>query len=208
MKLYLSSYKIGNKPQQLADLFTNPKVAYIHNALDHLPQDTEKLKEHIKFDTNQLKEISLKSAVLNLKNYFGKQEELEEKISSLGGVWVSGGNTFVLLQAYKLSGFDAILKNMTREDFVYAGYSAGCCVLSQSLKGLNIVDNSTQHPYPELQETIWEDLGLIDYTFLPHFDSDHPESDDIQKEVEYCKKNNIAYKKIRDGEIFISNLAC
>jgi dipeptidase E len=204
MKLYLSSYKTGDNPQKLANLFTNTKVGYIPNALDFLQDKPERIQQHTEFDTNQLKDIGLIPEIVDLKHYFDKQEELSEKIKTLGGVWVSGGNTFVLLQAYKLSGFDTIIKNMTRNDFVYAGYSAGCCILSPSLKGLSIVDDPNQHPYPQMQETIWEGLGIIDYAFLPHYDSDHPESEDIDKEVEFCKKNNIHYKTIKDGKVFIS----
>lgn len=39
--------------------------------------------------------------------------------------------------------------------------------------------------------------------FMPHWDSDHPESADIEKEITYCKENNISYKAIRDGEVII-----
>lgn len=39
-------------------------------------------------------------------------------------------------------GFDKILKEKVKEqDFVYSGYSAGICVLSKTLRGLDIVDN-------------------------------------------------------------------
>jgi len=38
---------------------------------------------------------------------------------------------------------------------------------------------------------------------MPHWDSNHPESVDIDKEIAYCKENNIQYKAIRDGEVII-----
>ncbi|MEK9181876.1 MAG: hypothetical protein AAB786_02535 [Patescibacteria group bacterium] len=38
---------------------------------------------------------------------------------------------------------------------------------------------------------------------MPHFDSDHPESEAINKEIEFCQQNNIPYKAIRDGEVII-----
>lgn len=50
---------------------------------------------------------------------------------------------------------------------------------------------------------IWEGLGLIDYAFLPHYDSDHPESADIDKEVAYCTENQIPFKTVRDGEVIL-----
>jgi len=90
-----------------------------------------------------------------------------------------------------------------RDDFVYAGYSAGICVLAPDFKALQTVDDPSDKPYPELQETVWEGLGYLDYIILPHYDSNHPESADIAKEVEYCKANDISYTSLRDGEVII-----
>lgn len=104
----------------------------------------------------------------------------------------------------KLSWFDLIFQELLqRDDFVYAGYSAWICVLAPDFKALQIVDDPTDKPYPALQETIWEWLGYLDYIILPHYKSDHPESADIDKEVEYCKEKNIPYKTLRDGEVII-----
>ncbi len=66
-----------------------------------------------------------------------------------------------------------------------------------------IVDDSTDTPYQEQNTVIWEGIGLIDYVFLPHFDSEHPESSAIDKEIEFCKVNNMPYKALRDGEALI-----
>ena len=71
------------------------------------------------------------------------------------------------------------------------------------MKSLQIVDNPDDKPYKKLQETIWEGLNFLEYMILPHYDSDHPESEDIDKEVEYCKQNNIPFKTLRDGEVII-----
>ena len=64
------------------------------------------------------------------------------------------------------------------------------------------MDDPTVTPYP-IKKVVWEGLGLIDFAFLPHYKSDHPESEDIDKEVEYCKKHNIPFKTLRDGEVII-----
>ncbi|MBA3683123.1 MAG: Type 1 glutamine amidotransferase-like domain-containing protein [Bacteroidetes bacterium] len=126
------------------------------------------------------------------------------KLNALGAVWVSGGNTFVLRQAMKLSGFDKIIHELVkRNDFLYGGYSAGTCVLCNSLKALAIVDKPNEFPYPAITETIWEGLGLFEDIILPHYNSDHHESADIDKTIIYCKENNIAYKTLRDGEVII-----
>ena len=205
MKLYLSSYKVGDEPEKLTALFSNNKnVGYIPNALDFTKANVERRKDHIEKDMESLKQAGLQPILLDLKEYFENREGLKMKFSELGGLFISGGNVFVLRQAMKLSGLDSILVNgEVPEEFVYAGYSAAGCVLSPTLKSYSIVDDATDHPYEEQHETIWEGLGLIDFAFMPHYDSDHDESDDIQKEVAYCKEHGIPYKTLRDGEVLI-----
>lgn len=202
MKLYLSSYKLGNEVEKLKKLLGHGKIAYISNALDSV-KDTNWLNEFVAYDIQELTNANLDVEKLDLRNYFGKENELRDKLNNLSGIWVSGGNVFVLRQAMKLSGLDKIIKEFrSRPDFVYGGYSAGACVLSPSLKGYEIVDDPQNQPY-ELKETIWDGLGLIDYVFVPHFKSNHPESADIDKEIEYLQKNNIPFKALRDGEVLI-----
>lgn len=205
MKLYLSSYKVGDQPERLGNLFSdNKSVGYIPNALDFTKADAERRRIHVEKDMQGLKQIGLHPVVLDLKEYFENSEGLKAKLSELGGLFVSGGNTFVLRQAMRLSGLDNILiSSEVSEQFVYAGYSAAGCVLSPTLKSYSIVDDATDHPYEEHHETIWEGLGLIDFAFMPHYNSDHQESDDIQKEVAYCEEHGIPYKTLRDGEVII-----
>ncbi|HLD04891.1 MAG TPA: Type 1 glutamine amidotransferase-like domain-containing protein [Candidatus Nanoarchaeia archaeon] len=129
---------------------------------------------------------------------------MQKKVDELGGVWVSGGNTFVLRQAMKLCGFDEILKRLVaRDDFLYGAYSAGVCVLSHNLKSYAITDDATDTPYDELKIVLWEGIGLIDYIVEPHYDSDHPESKSTDKEIQYCIENKILFKALRDGEVII-----
>jgi dipeptidase E len=205
MKLYLSSYKIGNDPQKLTSLFSeNKKIGYIPNAFDFTSANPQKVKEHMTADITALTEIGFDVQILDLKDFFGNEDSLKKIIDTLGGVWVSGGNVFVLRQAMKLSGFDNLLHTlMQRNDFVYGGYSAAGCVLSKKLDAYQIVDDATDMPYAEQKEVIWEGIGLIDFAFLPHFDSDHHESAAIDKEVEYCTQQNIPFKTLRDGDVLI-----
>jgi dipeptidase E len=205
MKYYLSSFKIGNDVQKFKELFLkNTKIGFIPNALDFTGVDKKKVKTHIESDFQELCMLGLQVEMLNLSSYFGKYSDLERKVGELGAVWVCGGNVFVLRQAMQLSGFDKLLKDLSlKDDFLYSGYSAGCCVLSPNLNTYKIVDDSTDTPYQEQDTVIWEGIGLINYAFLPHFDSDHPESSAIDKEIEFCKVNNIPYKALRDGEALI-----
>jgi len=196
MKFYLSSYKLGNKTEKLKEMLGSKKIAYIPNAIDYLDENLVNNEKNL----NLLKEINIETEILDLKNYFGKKKELYSKIQNFGGVMVAGGNTFVLREAMFLSGFDKIIKKLP-DDFLYAGWSAGVCVLAPNFDGIKQVDDPTQNPYNT--KVINEGLGILDYLILPHYKSNHPESKDIDREVEFCKKNNILFRTLRDGEVII-----
>ena len=203
MKFYLSSFKVGNKGKKLASFVKNKKIGYISNAMDFTEANPKRRNIHIANDLKELEELSLEPEVLDLKDYFGESKELFKKLDELKAVYISGGNTFVLRQAMRLSGFDNyIIKNLNN-DFVYAGFSAAICILYKDMKVLQIVDKPNDFPYDEISETIWDGLGVLDYMILPHYKSDHPESEDIDKEVEYCKKNKVPYKTLSDGQVII-----
>lgn len=125
-------------------------------------------------------------------------------MKEFGVFWVRSGNTFVLRQAMKLSGFDVVLKGMLKKgDVLYGGYSAGICVLSPTLKGIEITDDSKARPYGKKSKVIWEGLGIVDYAIVPHYKSDHPESKLSGKTVEYFIKNKVPFKALRDGDVII-----
>lgn len=201
MKFYLSSYKLGNKTGTLKTWIGRGVIGYIPNALDG-SIDKEKLEKHIERDVADLERLGIKVEVLDLKKYFTKNSPLKTKLASLRGIFISGGNCFVLRQAMHLSKFDELICGLPK-DFVYSGYSAAGCVLGLSLKVYQIVDDPTQKPYREQKEIIWTGLNIVPWAFMPHYKSDHPESKDVEKEVEFCKKNKIPYKTLKDGEVLI-----
>jgi dipeptidase E len=203
MKYYLSSYEIGNETEKLKTLVPKGKIGYIPNARDFTSADPERRAKRNEKDMGSLRELDLEVEMVNLQDYFGKQDELKKRLEELGAIFISGGNVFVLRQAMKLSGLDEILNGFREdENFLYAGYSAAGCVLAPSLKGMDLVD-PLDTPYSEQKEIVWDGLGFVDWRFMPHWDSNHPESADIDKEIAYSKENNIPYRAIRDGEVII-----
>lgn len=202
MKFYLSSYELGKETEKLKSLIPNNKIGYIPNARDFTGHDLERRESRTENDMSALRELGIEVEEIDLRKYFDNNEELKKKITELGAIFISGGNAFVLRQAMKLSGLDNILIELKNDpDFLYAGYSAAGCVLYSDLHAYPIVDKPDT-PY-ENQDMIWEGLDFVDFAFMPHWDSDHPESKDIDKEIEHCKQNNIPYKAIRDGEVII-----
>lgn len=207
MEYYLSSYKIGGEEevQQLRELIPpNRRTAYISNALD-FSDDPDRRLQSEQADIEQLESVGLQVTNFDLRDYFGQPEKLEEDLRQFGVIWIRGGNVFVLRQAMKLSGLDVVLTKFAKEDndILYGGYSAGVCVLSPTLKGLELVDDITKLPYPQLQETIWEGLGIIDYSVVPHYQSDHPEYHLVDQVVELYDSNGTPFKTLKDGQAII-----
>lgn len=207
MKLYLSSYRLGENPQRLADLAgKNKKIAVIANAMDFLTDEVGR-KQSAEREIEDLKGLGFEPEEVDLRNYFGKPNELGVKLSEFGSLWVRGGNVFVLRKAFEQSGMDDWLVGQKgNKDLLYGGYSAGVCVLSPELRGLEIVDNPNTNVDGYKSETIWEGLGLIDFAFAPHYMSNHPEAEAVSRLVEYDKKNGIKYKALRDGEVIIQEI--
>jgi dipeptidase E len=205
MKFYLSSYKLGDRSKELREMIAglNKKTTYISNALD-FSSDLERREKSEAADIADLQSLGLEIEKVDLRDYFGKQNELKNKLDECNIIWVRGGNVFVLIQAMKLSGFDEIIKQLReKENIVYGAYSAGACVLAPTLRGLDLVDDSNIHPYPEQSETIWEGLNIFDYTIVPHYASDHDESDSVNDVINYMVENKILFKAIKDGEVII-----
>ncbi len=203
MKLYLSSFKLGNETRRLKQMLPrNRKTAYISNALD-FSTDLERRRRNEESDMDDLASLGLKVERLDLREFFGRQEKLRKKVSEFGVVWVSGGNTFVLRQAFRLSGFDEILLALAKHgDVLYGGYSAGICILTPTLRGIDLMDDVSAKPYGDM-ETIWDGLGLVDYSIVPHYKSDHPESAAANKAVDYLAANKMPFRTLRDGEVII-----
>jgi dipeptidase E len=204
MRYYLSSFKLGAGAELLRSLYdVSRPVAYISNALDHVTDNTW-LERWIATDLRELEAAGVQAQRLDLRAYFGRDSELERALAEYSGVWLSGGNVFVLRQAMRLSGLDRFICSAGgRSDFTYGGYSAACCVLSPTLKPFARVDDPQVRPYPESIETIWAGLGLLDFAFMPHFQSNHSESSLIEAEVAFCIENDLAYRTFRDGDVLV-----
>ena len=205
MKFYLSSYRVGDKKEELIKWIKEHgnKICLIPNARDIYPESEIKTA-NIQKDIDELINLGFDVTVISLKDYFNNKEGLVDVLKPFSAFYVIGGNTFALRQAMYLSGFDQYLKTIENSpDHLYVGYSAGICVLAKDLHGLDICDNPNLNPYGI--ETIWEGLGYFDFIFLPHYKSDHKETSLVDDTIEYCNKNNIKYKPLRDGEVLLCN---
>ena len=59
MKLYLSSYKLGDETERLRTMVPRKSIGYIPNALDFTGVDPVRLKAHIDKDLTDLSKLGL-----------------------------------------------------------------------------------------------------------------------------------------------------
>ena len=202
MILYLSSQKFGNNYLYLKEWIKNHdnKLLLIFNALD--AKGKEKINKNINEDISLLEEIGFDVRIIDLKECFDKYARLKQICQNYHAVCVMGGNVFVLRQAMKYSGFDVFLKEINAEDdYLYIGYSAGSCVLSERLDILKTVDEAIA--FYNKGEIIYDGIGLISYIFIPHYKSNYHKAFLIDEIVNQCRNDKINYKAFRDGEVII-----
>lgn len=209
MKLYLSSMMIGNNPERLLAMSggTGARMAVITNALDYITFEDRLAYAQTKFDPMiYFGDAGFDPSIIDLRNYFGRSSDLQRVLARYQVVWAVGGNAFLLRRAMRESGFDIIIHDLLDAGLVYSGWSAGACVAGSSMRPIALMDQPEKLAtgYPETPP-IWEGMGLVPYTIIPHYQSAHPESDAAELATEWAKANGFAHVTLRDGEVIISD---
>lgn len=204
MRLYLSSFRLGDHPEHLVRLAgDDARIAVIANSIDGAPAGVR--RDGVELELAALRGLGLVPSEIDLRELSGPAE-VAAALREVDGVWVRGGNTFVLRVALRRSGADAVLTDAVRSgSLVYAGYSAGGCVLAPSLRGLELVD-----PVDDVGQVrpgdsvVWEGLGVLDRPFVPHWSSPgHPETGLVDDVVAHYDAEGTTYWKLRDGQVLV-----
>lgn len=205
VKLYLSSYLLGNATERLVDLLgTNKTAAIIMNATD-VYGDSRRPEYFLRYK-NDLSQIGINGIDVDLRKYFSKSDELLKVLTSVGLIWVCGGNTFTIRRAMRETKMDQFLPDLlANNEIVYGGFSAGVCVLSPSLRGIHLGDEPERIAAGYPSEVIWEGLNLIDFYVVPHYRSPHPETEAMELVSKYYEDAGVKYYNLRDGEALVIN---
>lgn len=208
MRLYLSSFRLGEHPARLVELVrrrsATASVAVIANAVDG-GGDLEQRRQAVAAEISALHALGLTAQELNLLDYRRGGTDLARDLAGYDAVWVRGGNVFTLRHAMHLSGADETLPQLLAEDaLVYAGYSAAGCVLAPSLRGLDGCDDPDDVRRLYGAEPIFEGLSILDRAFVPHLDSpEHPESELLAQVAARYRVAGVAYWALRDGQVLV-----
>lgn len=207
MRLYLSSFRLGDHPEHLTALVGDDqrRAVVIANALDDAPADVR--RAGVERELAALAALGMDAVELDLRDYFGQEQRLRRDLAGVSLAWLRGGNVFMLRYALRRSGADTVFGDLLAADaLVYAGYSAGPCALSPSLRGLELVDDADAVRRIYGCEPVWDGLGLLDEAFVPHYQSPgHPETAAMNGVVARYRAECVAYRTMRDGQVLLVN---
>jgi dipeptidase E len=146
--------KIDTKGKKLVFIYTAAEVEEGGKDADWCQADRQSLID-VGFELGDYT-ISEKSA-----------DELEKELGGFDVIFVSGGNTFYLLQQAQKSGFIEVVKDLLNRGKLYIGSSAGSCVAGPSIYPIRNIDSPDMAP----KLNGYDGFGLVNFLVLPHWGS-------------------------------------
>jgi dipeptidase E len=202
MRLFLASYRFGNFESGLLEMVgENAHVGVITNAKDY-KSEIERAA-NVKDSFQSFSDIGITPHEIDLRRYFNNSEDLALELDKYDFVWLTGGNTFVLRRALKYSGADKLITERVRNDsLLYGGESAGSVVATPTLKGVEFGDDPYVIPIGYADEEVWDGLGLVPFSIVPHYESGW---EGYERMIDTLEDEGLPYKTLTDSQVLIIN---
>lgn len=159
-KLFLTSYfaEVASAIASFDKRLEGKKVTFIPTA--SIPEEITFYVEDAKKELEQLGLI-----VDELEVSKASVDEIKDKLQNNEYIYVTGGNTYFLLQELRRSGADKTLLEQIRLGKPYIGESAGTVILSPNIAYIREMDN------PDAAKNLesYEGLNLVHFYPLPHY---------------------------------------
>lgn len=132
---------------------------------------------------------------------------VREKITQIPYLYISGGNTFYLLQELKRKNLLPLIREQINQGMVYIGESVGAIIASSDISYSQIMDD--KHLAPDLTDDAA--LGLVDCSVLPHwgefpFEETAKQTADVYDgQFKLLKLTNQQAVLVRDDSITVVN---
>jgi len=193
-KLFLSSVACITLDKVVPLLPNTPnklKVAFVLTA-----SNPYKDKSWLYKDRNKLVEMGFKVEDVDIE---GKTEkELRKTLVGIDVLFVSGGNTFYLLEKAIVSGFDKLAKELINKGIVYIGSSAGSVFVCPTIDFVEGLDDPKIAP----SLTSYEGLNEVDFLVMPHYgDDEYKET--YKKILEKWKDKGYKLKLLSNDEAVV-----
>lgn len=94
-------------------------------------------------------------------------EEITTTLKKNDFIYVTGGNTFFLLQELKRTGADKLILEEIAKGKLYIGESAGAVITSPNISYIQSMDSVKK----ATNLTNYDALNLVDFSILPHYNN-------------------------------------
>ncbi|MDN5042550.1 Type 1 glutamine amidotransferase-like domain-containing protein [Aliarcobacter butzleri] len=128
-------------------------------------------------------------------------DEINSKLRNNDFIYITGGNTFFLLQELKKTGADKIIIDEINKGKLYIGESAGAIVTSANIEYAKRMDDLKKAP----NLTEFNGLNLVDFYVIPHY-TNFPFEKTVEKIIEdYSSKLNLSPISNKDAILVVDN---
>ncbi|QDM01052.1 peptidase E [Aliarcobacter butzleri] len=128
-------------------------------------------------------------------------DEINSKLKNNDFIYITGGNTFFLLQELKKTGADKIIIDEINKGKLYIGESAGAIVTSANVEYAKRIDDVKKAP----NLTEFSGLNLVDFYVIPHY-TNFPFEKTVEKIIEdYSSKLNLSPISNKDAILVVDN---
>ncbi|RDX02705.1 Type 1 glutamine amidotransferase-like domain-containing protein [Listeria kieliensis] len=152
----------------------------------------EKITFYVKSGKRALESMGLIVDQLDLST--AKPKEIKQKLRENNYIYVTGGNSFFLLQELKQSGADQMIIEEIQKGKLYIGESAGAIVLSKTIEYIKKMDSPKKAPNLDS----FAGLNIVDFYTVPHY-NDIP-FNKITKDIEVQYKEQLNLCCINNSE--------
>lgn len=159
--LFLCSYFAEVRPlfETFADQHElKKKILFIPTA-----GNVEEYRDYIDEGRDILADLQFEVDLLDIAT--AAEAVVREKISQTPCLYISGGNTFYLLQELKRKNLLPLIRERINQGMVYIGESAGAIITSNDISYSQIMDDKSLAS----DLTDYAALGLVDFSVLPHW---------------------------------------
>ncbi|WP_152018218.1 peptidase E [Aliarcobacter butzleri] len=195
-KLFLaSSFK------DIANIFADFEKDLKGKTVTFIPtaSKVEKIVFYVNSGKKALQKLGLIIDELDIST--ASNDEINCKLRNNDFIYITGGNTFFLLQELKKTGADKIIIDEINKGKLYIGESAGAIVTSANVEYAKRMDDIKKAP----NLTEFSGLNLVDFYVIPHY-TNFPFEKTVEKIIEdYSSKLNLSPISNKDAILVVDN---
>ena len=148
-------------PESVPTSLSGKTVAFIPTASIH-----EEYTQYVEDGKNAL--VSLGLVVRELEITQCEKKEIVEVLNDCDCIYISGGNTFFLVQELRRTGTDKLIVEQVEKGKLYIGESTGAMIFAPSIEYAKRMDDNLLLT-PDFED--FTGLGVVDFYPVVHFNS-------------------------------------